>query len=150
MALSAQIAIGLGWTGLAIAIAALFIVILSEYLDFIVSFFIRLPDGARNMIVLTLSALWLMLGIIAITFLWTGLFAMLDVFDSVEAGFYFTLICLTTVGFGDVILPDEWRVLAGFLAADGFIIFGLDTALLFEVLRRLRDAEIKNRIAKGR
>ncbi|MEM1146501.1 MAG: ion channel [Pseudomonadota bacterium] len=150
MDLSAQIAIGLGWTGLAIAIAALFIVVLSEYLDFIVSFFIRLPDGVRNMIVLTLSALWLMLGIIAITFLWTGLFAALDIFDTIEAGFYFSLICLTTVGFGDVILPDEWRVLAGFLAADGFIIFGLDTALLFEVLRRLRDAEIENRVAKGR
>jgi len=51
----------------------------------------------------------------------------------------FSLISFTTVGYGEVVPPVEWRILAGFIAVDGFMLFGLNTAFIFEVLRRMRD-----------
>lgn len=65
----------------------------------------------------------------------------LGIFADFEASLYFSMISFTTLGFGDVILPDNWRLLSGFIATDGFILFGLNTAFLFEVLRRLREEE---------
>ena len=90
--------------------------------------------------VLTVSAVtfWLLLGLMLIVSMWTFLFVWQSVFASWEESFYFSLVSFTTLGFGDVILPPEWRILAGFVATDGFLIFGLNTAILLEVMMRLR------------
>ena len=90
--------------------------------------------------VVTASAFttWLLLGLLVIVCLWTILFLGLDVFSTVEEGFYFSLVAFTTLGFGDVILPEQWRVLSGFVAVDGFLLFGLNTAVMIEVMMRLR------------
>ncbi|MEL6687636.1 MAG: ion channel, partial [Pseudomonadota bacterium] len=91
--------------------------------------------------VATLSAFttWLLLGILIIVCLWTILFLALNVFSTGEESFYFSLVAFTTLGFGDVILPDQWRILSGFVAMNGFILFGLNTAIMLEVMIRLRD-----------
>lgn len=90
--------------------------------------------------VITLSAVttWMLLGVLAVVCMWAMLFLSLDVFTTLEESFYFSLVAFTTLGFGDVILPTEWRILSGFVAADGFLLFGLNTAVLLEVMMRLR------------
>lgn len=72
---------------------------------------------------------------------WAELFIVLDAFDTREAAFYFSAIAYTTLGFGDLLLPIEWRLLAGAIAADGFLLFGLSAAFLFETAGRLRLAD---------
>lgn len=91
--------------------------------------------------VATLSAFttWLLLGILIIVCLWTILFLVLNVFPTAEESFYFSLVAFTTLSFGDVILPDQWRIMSGFVAMNGFILFGLNTAIMLEVMIRLRD-----------
>ncbi|MCR9255421.1 MAG: potassium channel family protein [Alphaproteobacteria bacterium] len=69
--------------------------------------------------------------------LWTALFIAIDAFASVEEALYFAMVTFTTLGFGDILMPDEWRLLAGFAASNGMVFFGLITATLFEVFRRL-------------
>ena len=71
--------------------------------------------------------------------LWALFLVALGVFNNLESSLYFSMISFTTLGFGDVILPPQWRLLSGFIAIDGFFLFGLNTAFVFEVLRRLRD-----------
>ena len=48
------------------------------------------------------------------------------------------MVAFTTLGFGDVILPQEWRLLGGLAAANGLMIFGFLTAMLVETLRHTR------------
>lgn len=43
----------------------------------------------------------------------------------------------TTVGYGDVVLSGQWRMLASLQAANGMIIFGWATALIFYVVGRV-------------
>ena len=56
---------------------------------------------------------------------------------TLEAAVYFSTSCFTTVGFGDVVLSDKWRMLSGFEAIDGMILFGWSTAFIFTVVRRV-------------
>lgn len=89
--------------------------------------------------VITLVTSILALVLILVMALWAVLFVVLGIFPSFEPALYIAMISATTLGYGDVTLPAQWRLLAGFIATDGFILFGLDTAFLFEVMRRLGD-----------
>ena len=50
---------------------------------------------------------------------------------------YFSMATFTTVGYGDVVLEGSWRMLASLQAANGMIIFGWSTALIFWYLQRI-------------
>lgn len=69
--------------------------------------------------------------------LWATLFVLLGVFATFEEALYIAMISATTLGYGDGTVPEDWRLLAGFIATSGFMLFGLDTAFLFEVLRQI-------------
>ncbi len=48
------------------------------------------------------------------------------------------MVSFTTLGFGDIILPVEWRILGGMTALNGLLNIGVFAALMVEVLRRVR------------
>ena len=54
-----------------------------------------------------------------------------------ETAFYFSMVTFTTLGYGDVVLSGEWRTLASIQAANGVIIFGWTTALIFYFIQRI-------------
>jgi hypothetical protein len=53
-----------------------------------------------------------------------------------EPALYFSLVSFSTVGFGDITLGHEWRLLSGLTAAAGFLSFGWSTAYMVELVRR--------------
>ena len=91
----------------------------------------------------TLAAitLWLLVALSIAVWLWAVTFLVLGLFETLEASLYFAVVSFTTLGFGDVILEQEWRLLSGFVAANGFILFSLSTAFIIEAMRRLHDAQ---------
>lgn len=56
--------------------------------------------------------------------------------ESLEAAFYFSAVTFTTLGYGDVTLSSEWRLLSGFEAIGGILLMGWTTAFMFAVLQR--------------
>ncbi len=88
---------------------------------------------------LTLSALslWLLAGLSLAFWAWAALFLLLGEFASVAEAIYFASVSATTLGYGDALLSERWQLLSGFIAANGLILFRLNTAFLFEVFRRL-------------
>jgi Ion channel len=85
------------------------------------------------------SALWMLLGTIAGIWLWTGVLLWLDAFGHVEEALYFAIVAYTTVGYGDVIAPPEWRILGATIAANGMLGFGIATAALIDVVLRTQN-----------
>jgi hypothetical protein len=76
----------------------------------------------------------------------------LGIFETLEEAVYFALVSYTTLGFGDVLLEKEWRLLSGMAAANGLLNFGLLTALLVEALRHIRLGQMdvrRGRAPKG-
>lgn len=96
------------------------------------------PHGPKLMVVLTMSLIWTLFMMTAAVWLWAIALFLLDVFVEFEASVYFALVAFTTLGFGDILLPQEWRLLGGMAAANGLLMFGLLTAILVETLRETR------------
>ncbi len=96
------------------------------------------PHGLKLMVILSLALVWT-LGMMSVA-VWIWAFALfwLDIFVAFEASIYFALVAFTTLGFGDILLPTEWRLLGGICAANGLLMIGLLTAILVETLRETR------------
>ena len=69
--------------------------------------------------------------------LWAVLFRFIGVFGTLEEAVYFAIVSFTTVGYGDVVVDKEWRILSGFVAVNGLLAFGIFTAFLIEIIREL-------------
>ena len=91
----------------------------------------------RDTAVLVLLVLWLMFAHMLEIGMCAGLFYYYGMFDTWETSLYFAGASFTTLGFGDVLLPDEWRLLSGAAAANGLLLFGLSAAFLFDVVGKL-------------
>ncbi|MGH1358336.1 MAG: ion channel [Burkholderiaceae bacterium] len=102
------------------------------------------PAFTRLTSALTAVTLWLLAAISLVVWVWAVLFLSLGLFDSLEPSLYFSIVALTTLGFGDIILPESWRLLSGFIAANGLVLFGLNTAFLIEAVIQLNAARKSN------
>ncbi len=105
-------------------------------------FLSRKPHRPKLGLILALAALWILGQITAGVWMWAGALIGLGVFDSLETSVYFSLVAYTTLGFGDILLPEEWRLLGGMAAANGLLNMGLLTALLVEALRVVRNSQL--------
>ncbi|WP_284163929.1 ion channel [Frigidibacter sp. SD6-1] len=103
---------------------------------------VQAPHGPKLLLLLCAGALWVM-GLLTIwVWLWALTFYALGLFPGLEPCVYFALVSFTTLGYGDVLLPHEWRLLGGMTAANGFLNFGILVASLTEALRNVRLAQI--------
>jgi hypothetical protein len=58
------------------------------------------------------------------------------VLGTFEEAIYFSFVTFTTLGYGDITLPEIWRILSGFEALNGVLLIGWSTAMLFAVVQR--------------
>lgn len=68
---------------------------------------------------------------------WALTYRALDIFQTGEEAFYFSGVTYTTLGYGDMTIEGSWRILSAFEAANGIIMFGWTTALVFAVVQRI-------------
>jgi hypothetical protein len=54
-----------------------------------------------------------------------------------ESAFYFAGVTYTTVGYGDLVLPKEWRLLGPVEGLAGILMCGLSTGFFFALVSRL-------------
>ena len=102
------------------------------------SWLVAEPHWPKIFVVLIGSGLWAMLVLTIGVWLWALSFWALGAFPDLETAVYFSVVCFTTLGFGDVLLPTEWRIMGGMTAANGLLNFGILSAILVEGLRDLR------------
>jgi hypothetical protein len=107
----------------------------------------REPHRPKLMFVLCVAAVWVMVQMTAGVWIWALTLRGLGVFDAMEPAVYFSLVAFTTLGFGDILLPMEWRLLGGLAAANGLLNIGMVTALLVEALRQVRLQQLATRKA---
>ena len=69
--------------------------------------------------------------------LWALTYTAVGAMTAFEPALYFSMVTFTTLGYGDIVLTDAWRLLASFQAANGIIVFGWTTAIVVALLQRL-------------
>jgi hypothetical protein len=67
----------------------------------------------------------------SVTYLWLG------AIEGFEKATYFSMVTFTTLGYGEIVLDDQWRLLASFEAANGIIMFGWTTAIVLAAVQRI-------------
>ncbi|GKX33629.1 MAG: hypothetical protein MnENMB40S_12470 [Rhizobiaceae bacterium MnEN-MB40S] len=70
--------------------------------------------------------------------LWAIIFQQMSVFSTLEEAVYYSLVAYTTLGLGDIVVPQDLRLLGGMTGANGFLMFGLMTAMITDTLRHVR------------
>ena len=66
--------------------------------------------------------------------IWAAFYYWWGVLGSYETSLYFSLSTYTTIGYGDVLLPQRWRLLGALEGISGVLLCGLSTAFLFSVV----------------
>jgi hypothetical protein len=65
---------------------------------------------------------------------WALFFVLVGGLPDLESAAYFSLTSYTTVGYGDVVLPEPWRLLGPIEAAVGVLMLGWSTGILVGVI----------------
>lgn len=82
-------------------------------------------------------AAWIvLLHLLEIT-VWAGFYEWRSAIHDLPSALYFSAVTYTTTGYGDVVLPQEWRLVGGVEALTGILLCGWSTGFFFAVVSRL-------------
>lgn len=97
------------------------------------------PRKSRIFRFLILLFLFLTLLHIVHSLIWAGAFYFIP---KVQADFtnfmeivYFSIVTFTTLGYGDITINSEWKLLSGIEAINGIMLIGWSTALMFSMIQ---------------
>jgi hypothetical protein len=69
--------------------------------------------------------------------IWASTYLALNAIEGFERALYFSMVTFTTLGYGEIVLDEHWRLLASFQAANGIIMFGWTTAIVIAVVQHV-------------
>lgn len=104
------------------------------------------PHFLKSTYMVGMVVLWSMMMMTIGVWLWAVVLRQMAAFGTFEEAMYFALVAYTTLGISDVPVPKEWRLLGGMVGANGFLMFGLMTAMLTDTLRHVRNAQFGNKV----
>jgi Ion channel len=92
---------------------------------------------------------WVDIGIVAVAIsyalaahlieiaLWAVLFVICGEFADFGTAYYHSAVNYTSLGYGDLIMSPSWRLLGPLETANGMLLFGVSTAMIFAIIQRL-------------
>lgn len=92
------------------------------------------PDFRHNSTILIIVLFVLFGGHLFQIAVWAILFLQLDQFNDFATAFYHSTVNFSTLGYGDIVMDERWRLLGALQAAGGVLMFGLSTGTLFAVM----------------
>ncbi len=73
---------------------------------------------------------------------WAVLFMICGEFTEFGPAYDHSAVNYTTLGYGNVVMTPSWRLLGPLEAADGMLLFGVTTAMIFAVIHRVVRARL--------
>ncbi len=140
-----QIALGSGLLVVNVILMALAALVLESAFRSVHPWLIAPPQRPKLVVMLVAVGLWVLLVITVGVWIWALTLHAVGAFATFEEAIYFSVVAFSTLGLGDVVPQHEWRIFAVMAAVNGFLSFGLLTALLVEALRQVRLAQLDMR-----
>lgn len=69
--------------------------------------------------------------------IWAAVFLRLDQFTDFSTAYYHSLVNLSSLGYGDIVMTDPWRLLGAMEAASGVLLFGVTAGALLAIMSSL-------------
>lgn len=74
---------------------------------------------------------------VAETSLWAVFYYRRELFPDFETSLYFSVVSYAAIGYGDVLLPRNWRLLGAIEGVSGLLLCGISTAFIFAVMNAM-------------
>jgi hypothetical protein len=74
---------------------------------------------------------------------WALFYMWKDAMPDLQSALYFSAVTYTTTGYGDLVLPQEWRLVGAIEALTGILMCGWSTGFFFVVVSRMFQADEK-------
>jgi hypothetical protein len=88
-------------------------------------------DSPRQDIMLLATVMMLtLIGNFAQIIIWALLFRLLGEFDNFSTALYHSGVNFVTLGYGDIVMSERWRLLGPLEGANGILMFGVSTAVM--------------------
>lgn len=92
---------------------------------------------ASDTLFLSRLAIWVILAHLLSIVLWGLFFYWRQVMPDAEIGFYFSAVTYATIGYGDIVPPTEWRLLAAMEGLTGLLMCAWSGGFFFAVIARM-------------
>ena len=92
------------------------------------------PSAGVDITVLCVVLLLLFTGHVLQFATWAILFVWLGEFPDFETAFYHSVVNFTSLGYGDIVMSEKWRLLGALEAANGILMFGLSSGGFLTVM----------------
>ncbi len=121
----------------------------------LISFFVRRVESGRfsagiatDIKMLSLVILVLFLGHLLQASTWAVLFLWLNEFSDAQTALYHSLVNFTSLGYGDIVMSDDHRLLGAMEAANGVLMFGLSAGSVLSVMNRMFARQVQDRTGR--
>jgi hypothetical protein len=74
---------------------------------------------------------------------WAWLFVALGEFSDFATAYYHAFVNFTSLGYGDMVMSEQHRLLGALEAGNGVLMFGLSAAAIFAVLMKLFESRVR-------
>ena len=78
---------------------------------------------------------------------WAGFYVWRGAMPNLQTALYFSAVTYTTTGYGDLLLPAEWRLVGSVEALTGILMCGWSTGFFFAIVSRMFDVERETKSA---
>ncbi|MDX1723814.1 MAG: potassium channel family protein [Pseudomonas sp.] len=85
---------------------------------------------ALDILLLGMVMLLMLLGNFAQMLIWAALFMLIGEFEVFASALYHSAVNFATLGYGDIVMSERWRLLGPLEAANGILMFGVSTAVM--------------------
>jgi hypothetical protein len=68
---------------------------------------------------------------------WAWVYAVAGAIPGMQSSLYFSAVTYTTTGYGDVVLPEDWRLVGAIEALTGILMCGWSTGFFVAVVSRM-------------
>ncbi len=95
---------------------------------------VKSASRAMTMLLISQVMLMLVVGNLVQGGIWALLFVFLGEFGDWATAYYFSLVNFATLGYGDIVMSERWRILGPLQAINGVLMIGVSTASITAVV----------------
>jgi hypothetical protein len=90
-----------------------------------------------------LVAVWMVLLHLVEISVWAGFYLWSGAMPDLQSALYFSAVTYTTTGYGDLVLPEGWRLTGGVEALTGILMCGWSTGFFFAIVNHLYEFQAR-------
>ena len=94
----------------------------------------RNSSKGRTSYVISMMMLMLFIGHLVQVAIWAALFLELGEFTDYETAFYHSMVNFASLGYGDIVMTEGWRLLGAIEASTGVLMFGLSAGAMLSIM----------------